>query len=272
MVIDSNIERLRETRPAIVHLLGPFRVSQDGRVVDLPTSSHRLIAFLALHGAVVERSYAAACLWLDKPDDRAQANLRSALWRLRRCDVPLVRVTQMHVGLDAAVVVDAQRLLSTMRALVDESRDVNLRELEVSDLSVDLLPSWSDDFVELERERFHQMRMHALESLARRLASIGQHARALDAALTALSADPLRESAHRAVIWVHLQEGNTVEAVRQYRSLEDVLRRQLGIRPSVRSWQLVAEHLDRRDRMSVISAAQIDRTGTGRRRGATAPA
>src|SRR4051794_13283997 len=173
MVIDSKIERLRETCPTIVHLLGPFRVSQDGRAVELPTSSHRLVAFLALQDDPVERSYTAACLWLDKPDERAQANLRSALWRLRRCDVPLVDVTPTHVGLHSGVVVDARRLLGSMRALVDDTRDVDLTGFEVRDLSADLLPSWSDDFVELERERFHQMRMHALESLARRLAAIG---------------------------------------------------------------------------------------------------
>jgi len=230
----------------MVHLLGQFRVTEGGRPVPLPSGTHRLIAFLALQGHPVERGYASSCLWLDKTDDRAAANLRSTLWRLRRGVLPLVETTASHVGLAAGVVVDALAGSVAMRRLVDDGADVDLDAVEVSDLAVDLLPSWYDDFVELERERFRQMRLHALEALARRLALAGRHARALDAALTAVAADPLRESAHRAVILIHLEEGNTGEAVRQYRTLADILRRQLGILPSERSHQLVAGQLPAR--------------------------
>jgi DNA-binding SARP family transcriptional activator len=227
----------------VVHLLGQFQVSHLGVPVELPASTHRLVAFLALQGHRVERSYAASCLWLDKSGDRAGANLRSTLWRLRRCPMQLVTATAGHVGLREDVAVDTAVLLRCARDLVDERRVVDLDAVEIADLSVDLLPSWYDDFVEVERERFRQLRLHALEALSRRLRAEGRHARALDAALAAVSADPLRESAHRAVIQVHLDEGNTAEAVRQYRLLSEVLRVHLGIEPSRRSRELIGEQL-----------------------------
>ncbi|WP_380168379.1 BTAD domain-containing putative transcriptional regulator [Jannaschia sp. R86511] len=226
-----------------MRLLGQFGVERAGEPVDVPASTHRLVAFLALQGREVERGYASASLWLDKSEQRAGANLRSALWRLRQCPVELVTVTATHVGLAAEVDVDAADLLVRARTLIDERAGVDVDGMEVGDLARDLLPAWYDDFVELERERFRQLRLHALEALARRLLLAGRPARALDAALTALAADPLRESAHRAVIEVHLAEGNVAEAVRQFTTLGAVLGAQLGIAPSSRTRALVAAHL-----------------------------
>lgn len=236
--------RARTTaRRSTVRLLGQFGVESAGAPVEVPASTHRLVAFLALQGHEVERGYASTCLWLDKSEQRAGANLRSALWRLRQCPVQLVTVTSSHVGLAAHVDVDAAELLVRARTLIDERAGVDVDGMEVGDLARDLLPAWYDDFVELERERFRQLRLHALEALAHRLLLAGRPARAVDAALTAVAADPLRESAHRAVIEVHLAEGNVAEAVRQFGTLSTVLGEQLGIAPSARTRALVAPHL-----------------------------
>ncbi|MFF7444163.1 bacterial transcriptional activator domain-containing protein [Streptomyces sp. NPDC008122] len=43
---------------------------------------------------------------------------------------------------------------------------------------------------------------------------------------------PLRESAHRAVVAVHLVEDNVNEAVRRYRAFRRLLREKLGVPPS----------------------------------------
>lgn len=242
-----------------MHLLGRFRVVEDGVAVELPASTHRLVAFLALQEHPVGRAYLSACLWLDKSEQRAAANLRSVLWRLRQLPVPLVRVSTSGVALEDGVDVDTAQWTATVLSLVDEDREVDIDGIAVADLSAELLPAWYDDFVELERERFRQMRLHALESFSRRLSARGRYAEALDAALAAVAADPLRESAHRAVMAVHLDEGNASEALRQYRALADVLGRQLGIRPSSRSRDLVADHLDVTRRLTDAPSWTADR-------------
>jgi len=64
---------------------------------------------------------------------------------------------------------------------------------------------------------------------------------ALEVGLAAVAAEPLRESAHRAVVSVHLAEGNTAEAIRQYRLCRRLLKEQLGVEPSPRMHQLFQE-------------------------------
>jgi Bacterial transcriptional activator domain. len=50
--------------------------------------------------------------------------------------------------------------------------------------------------------------------------------------LAAVSGEPLRESAHRQLIEVHLAEGNRVEALRQYEAYRQLMRDELGLGPS----------------------------------------
>jgi DNA-binding SARP family transcriptional activator len=99
-------------------------------------------------------------------------------------------------------------------------------------LEGELLPDWYEDWVTDERDRYRQLRVHALEAIAGRLARIRRWGDAVQAALAALVADPLRESAHRTVISVYLAEGNVAEAMRQLRRCERLMFEEVGIRPS----------------------------------------
>jgi DNA-binding SARP family transcriptional activator len=84
----------------------------------------------------------------------------------------------------------------------------------------------------LEQEHTRQLRLHALEEGAHRMAVQGRHAEALELAFEAVRLEPLRESASRAVIAVHLSESNSVDAVRHYEWFRRLLDTELGLRPS----------------------------------------
>jgi DNA-binding SARP family transcriptional activator len=86
----------------------------------------------------------------------------------------------------------------------------------------------------VERERFRQLRLHALESLCESLAAAGEYGAAVDAGMACIAAEPLRESAHRALIGVHIAAGNRNEALREYRLYCALMRNELGLRPSAR--------------------------------------
>lgn len=225
-------------RPSTVRLrlIGRFELVVDGRRVRTPMSAQRVAAFLALHEHPLQRAYVAGSLWLDSPDERAHANLRSALWRLGRYGCALVDTRDQLLRIRPEVSVDIREVEAAIRADVAGEG----RLLSPSVLSDDLLPNWYDDWVLLERERFRQLRLHALEVLCERLTEAGRLPEALEAGLTAVAGEPLRESAHRALVRVHLAEGNTVEALRQYRLFRRMLREQLGIEPSPQIEQLVA--------------------------------
>jgi DNA-binding SARP family transcriptional activator len=211
-------------------LLDGFELRQDGRIVRLPLSAQRLVAFLALHARPLRRLYVAGTLWLDSSQDSANANLRTTLWRLRRPGCLLVDATPTELSLADGIAVDlheaAQR---AQRVLSHDAHPYDLGELAEAR---DLLPDWYDDWLIIERERFRQLRLHALETLADDLAASGSFAAAADAALAALSGEPLRESAHRTLIRLHLAEGNAAEAMRQYRVYCSLLRAALNLDPS----------------------------------------
>ena len=61
---------------------------------------------------------------------------------------------------------------------------------------------------------------------------------AMEAALAALRGDALRESAHRAVIRIHLAEGNLAEARHAYEQCCEVLDREIGAAPSAATMKL----------------------------------
>ncbi len=113
-----------------------------------------------------------------------------------------------------------------------------------------------------ERERLRQLTLHALESLADRLLDAGRFGAATDAAYGAIRADPLRESAHRTLIRVHLAEGNAHEALRTYRSYVDLLQRELGIGPSTQLTSLIRPVLPREPRHPGAQQAAGQVTGS----------
>jgi DNA-binding SARP family transcriptional activator len=214
-------------------LLRGFDVQVGHRSVPLCSSAQRLVAFLALLDTPVGRSYVAGMLWPETTTKRANANLRSSLWRTQRSCQHLVAASARHLELAARVVVDirtartyARQLIQTSTVAADPSLDLRVY------LTVDLLPDWYDDWVIIERERYNQLRLHAIEALCRHLTTAGHHAEAIDAGLAAVRAEPLRESAHQVLIRAHLAEGNRWEAVRQYERCRRLLLDELGLEPS----------------------------------------
>lgn len=221
-------------------LLGGFELRQGGGAVELPVSAQRLVAFLAIRARPLQRLHVAGSLWLDAPEERANAALRTALWRSRR-GCPLVDANGPSIGLAPGVEVDlhvAARL--ARRVLADPPGDVvELPGLDHVWANGELLPDWYDEWVLIERERHRQLRLHALERLCEALTVAGRHGEAVEAGIAAVASEPLRESAHRVLIAVHLAEGNVAEALRQYRLFRELLREQLGLDPSARLRELV---------------------------------
>ncbi|PVZ08184.1 transcriptional activator [Actinomycetospora cinnamomea] len=188
------------------------------------------------------RRRVAGYLWSEATERRAQGSLRTALWRLNQ-DTNVLCAGPNVVGLAPDVWVDVDAVMSEIRALTRTDTPIGAtlcmsggRVLERRDL----LPEWDEDWVVLERERLRQLRMHALEELATLWAGEGRWREALDAALQAVSLEPLRESAHRVVIGIHLREGNLIEAVRHFDAYRLLVRREMGIAPTSRLTELIS--------------------------------
>jgi DNA-binding SARP family transcriptional activator len=239
---EAGVFRL-EPALAEVSLLDGFALRAGGRrpgaIVDgLPRSVQRLVAHVALSGRPA-RAAIAGQLWPDVPDEQALGSLRSTLWRLHRVAPGLIDVSGGALSLAAGVRVDVRELGDWAQRVMDPTVDLRDVTVPVTALRGDLLPGWYDDWVLLERERVRQLRLHTLEALADRLASAGRLAEALQAAYEAVRAEPLRESAHRTLVRVHLTEGNLAEAVRAHDLFREMLRDELGVLPTERMSRLV---------------------------------
>ena len=209
-------------------------------VEGLPRCAQRLIAYLGLRSRPT-RAAVAGELWPEVPEDHAHGSLRSALWRVQKVAPGLVDGSGGALALAAGVRVDVWQFKEWAQRTLDPTADVDGAMAPESALAGELLPGWYDDWVVLERERLRQLRLHALEMLADKLASAGRHSEAVQAACAAVRAEPLRESAHRALVRVHLAEGNLVEAVRAYHCFRDLVAHELGVAPTEHMEVLMSE-------------------------------
>jgi DNA-binding SARP family transcriptional activator len=216
-------------------LLGGFTLTRGTREINLPMSAQRLVAFLALRTRALSRAYLAGVLWPDRSAERSLADLRTALWRANHSDAPVVAAAGMRLCLRPDIEVDVRALMELGRATADcaaRSAVTQLAGMSWFELSFDLLPDWCDDWLVEDREGVRQLRLHALELLTAEHSQSGQHAEAIQAALTAVRLEPLRETAHAALIRAHLAEGNRSEALRQFHRCRDLLARELCVEPS----------------------------------------
>lgn len=238
---DTSGETMTEAGGTTVCLLGGPYVLVRAQARAVPECAGRVLAYVALHGGRVSRRRVAGLLWPDASDERAAGNLRSALWRLRTAaGAPVLGADKSAVRLGPDVTTDVDRVHGMARRL-------GTGQVEPPDLElgwwhpevVDLLPGWDEEWVVLERERLRQQALHLLEHQSGLLVAAGRHGDAIEAALLAVEADPLRESAHRRLVEAHLAEGNLVEARREVDSFAALLHAELGVAPSARLRALV---------------------------------
>jgi DNA-binding SARP family transcriptional activator len=217
----------------ILHLFGGPHVTLGRQRLEIPEGSKKLLVFVALHRRRVERRHAAGTLWPIGDDVRAAGNLRSALWRLRGAGIELLDVDKWSLALCNEVVVDVHVVSNWAARLIDGTASTEDHAvLPWWTDALDLLPGWYDDWALVERERMRQRVLHALEALSRALVCAGRCAEAVEAAVLAVGAEPLRESAQRTLIEAHFAEGNWVEGWRSFQAYRELVYRELGTEPS----------------------------------------
>jgi DNA-binding SARP family transcriptional activator len=229
-------------QPMRLALLGGFALLKGTEEVSLPLSAQRLVALLALRGRPLSRAYLAGVLWPGYSVKRSMADLRTALWRANHAGVPVVATLGMRLYLAAEVEVDVRTLLEFSCAAPGNPARAPDAIVSSSwlDLSLDLLPDWYDDWLIDDRESIRQLRLHALESLADEFSRQGRHVEAIQAALAAVRLEPLRETAHAALIKAHMTEGNRSEALRQFSRCRDLLAAELDVEPSAALCELLS--------------------------------
>lgn len=243
MVVDhgKGLESLQSAgRPLELCLLGGFELRCDGAPLHVTLAAERLLAFLAIRVRPVQRPYVAGSLWADSTEQHSTGSLRSALWRLGRSGHRVIEADAQRLRIAPGVQVDLHDVTSRAQRLMHggPAEEGDFAKIVPA---VELLPEHYDDWVLVERERYRQLRMHALETLCIHLTSVARYGEAIEAGLAAVSSEPLRESAHRVLIHAHLAEGNRCEAIRQYERYRALLQKELGLKPSTEITALLSD-------------------------------
>ncbi|MGV9709940.1 AfsR/SARP family transcriptional regulator [Gordonia sp. NPDC003424] len=212
-----------------VNVLGRLSVMPE---THLSTAARRVLAYLGVHGPVVQRALMSMQLWPAMTESHARANLRRAIWQTPNDSI---LSTSWEVRLTAVVdLAEAREIADT--ALSGTPLDVRQVDL----LSRDLLPGWYEDWLTDEQDAFHLARIQGLEQACRTATHLRQYGLATRAGLAAVCAEPLRQSAVIALIRAHLDEGNSYEAVRRYQHYRDLLAEELGVEPGAEVTDLMA--------------------------------
>lgn len=215
-------------------MLGGFDLEWRGYGVSLPDKVRRLVAMIALRGPL-PRVTVAERFWPDNSPTESLARLRTAIWRAHSGIPNLITTANGRLSLAPWVWVDVTEV-ATLAARMSAGETCPASVDSASDAVVlsanSLLPEWDDQWVLQDREHIRQLQVHALETMASVLLKQHRYGRALDSAIRAVRIEPMRESAHRAVIEVHLAESNVAEAVREYGAFRQLLLEEIGVGPS----------------------------------------
>jgi DNA-binding SARP family transcriptional activator len=232
----------RRAEGPTISVLGSFSFRSGDRTLALTGGTRKLLALLALRSQPMTRALAAFTLWPDAPEIDASSRLRSALCRLRSSVGDIIDVANLDLQLRPEVGVDLRDSRALVNALFERPGAAlagQTSSAAVRMLSGDLLPGWDDEWVVADGSEWHQLRLHALEAMAEQLVKEGRCGDATLAALAAVRAEPLRESARGALIKTFLAEGNQTEALDEFNRFRARLGLELGVEPTPRLSGLV---------------------------------
>lgn len=233
-----------------IRFLGQFRVTLDGRPVEIPARpAQLLLAWLALHaGQSQPREILADHLWPDSSAANARANLRHALWQLRAAIDPDPAHTPPCILADAHDV--------TFNCQSDYSLDVEMLTRRPPAWTTDallaaveayqgeLLPGFYDPWIVWERERLAAVFDRRMARLLDYLAAEGRWDEALAWAERRIALGDVPEPAYRALMQAYAARGDAGRVMATYQRCRKALQDELGVEPSDETRQL-AEHLIR---------------------------
>ena len=235
-------------------LLGGFQASAAGRQIDVPGRKERaLLAFLAIPaGKSRSRDKLAGLLWSDRGDSQARESLKQAVFKLRRLldraqPSPLL-ADREFVTLDGgAVTVDVAEFEQLMGTGTPGAL-AHAATLYRGDLldGLDVRDSAFEDWLLMQRQRLRALARDGLARLLDLQMASGAQDQAAAVARRLLELDPLQEVAHRSLMQIYAEQGQTALALKQYQHCRDALQGEIGAKPEAETERLYRSIQERR--------------------------
>jgi len=220
---DSALPDVMQVKQAIQLSLGaaPQVRLADGSRVPLGPRDGALLAWLALEGPT-PRARLAQLLWPESEPESARNALRQRLFQLKKL-----------LGVD---VVSGGATLALAEGL---AHDLAESDGVLGEGTHDFGPELAAWLVQ-QRERRRGRLRQSLVELSDMAAQARDYADALSHANELLTLEPLSEEAHRRVIQLHYLAGDRASALLAFDRCEQVLKDEVGARPSVETLALLA--------------------------------
>lgn len=241
----------------------------NGKVRDL--FSYLLVARETVHS----REQLAGLFWGDRDGDKARHCLNTTLWRLNRSLTSAgvnnhLRVGAYNIGFNIVsdswidvVEFETRCNWADATGTSDPEQQALLYSQAVAFYDGDLLTDCYEDWCVIERERLRCLYSRALKWLIAYHLSRQEYAPAIEFARRALICDPLYEEVHRQLMQIYLAMGQPTDALRQYRTCEEIVRRELAQDPMPETQAFLGQILGRTQKLS-SGASTGTPIGTGR--------
>ena len=262
-------------------LLGTFEVRDGGSdLLTFPTSKAKaLFAYLALEQDQPHtREKLSNLLWGETREDRARANLRQALTRVRQAlPASLSDCVMAHNGtiqLDSSAIqtdaLDFERCTDD-RTIESLERAAALYRGDL--LEGFLIPEEAfEGWLRHERQRYRERAITCFEALLEHYQGFGASTRGIEICNRLLALDPYRETIHRLLMNFYADQDRLGAVLAQYEECRGLLREELDVEPEKETTALYQAIRDTsaKTRYTRNPALSRPETGLGRDRSSRA--
>lgn len=229
-----------------ISCLGRFLVGWAGRepIKWRSEKTKELFAYMLQNqGRDISKEELLDTLWAEDDPDRAIRQLYNGIYYIRKAlgdygiDRDLIHInSNYHLRL-GQVKWDVQRFHQLEKAGLPESIEelAQLAGLYIGDYLEGDYYAWAD----LEREQLRRLHLQCLIKLAQKLVEEHKWDRAESYLLKAYHQDPYEEDITELLLKLYIQTGNYNNASRHYNSYADLVKEELGIKPSAKILELV---------------------------------
>ena len=229
-----------------IGILGPLVIeSTECRLGKLPKKARALLAYLAAAGGEpVSREKLADLLWPYQGSEQARHSLRNCLLELRKAmgdAAGHLAAEFSHCKIDnVAVDLDRFERLSRSSQTIELQAAADLYRGELlADFHITSEPF--QEWLAAERDRTLGVVCDILQRLTATYDAGGAPEAAIQCGRRLVTLEPLSEIGQRALMRVYARAGRRGEALRQYRSCTETLKRELGVAPDAETRALAEE-------------------------------
>ena len=248
----ARAEVMGKRMPRQIRLLGSPAIISDDAVLTLPAKGFAIIALLSAEpGHALPRHRIRVQLWAEFDQEKANANLRQTLMRVRRLERQLgarilsddlariaLNTDEFTVDLSDALTVDIGKLAAMgawaqLEALAHGAAQGVLGGIEIPDGPFE---DWRSEI----QSRLRHKAVQALAALIRGAAGREGPARQQAYAQNLIEIDPTEELGYRVLMESYEAQGERSLALQAYQRCRKILREELGVEPDIATRRLAA--------------------------------